>query len=359
MENMSVETQAFFFGVYWNLFYREDPMADLFINTAVLHIFDYSSGNEVMSQSSLNLEDAVIEDYVTKHLNKCINDIRIRKGYFNEGSSFLSLVQGLNDQKYNFTDFSIQAAGTLSEYLKSTASQSYDVLFADYRLDDVPYVAMILLENQKAYTHETKTEDGIVANTILLQHSILPSTGKKINTFALINTITMEIQYVDQTNWNNGDISVLQEMVLDCTSEKSREEVLDEVSEVVTEVAEKCDENPTLLLSKYKNYMKNSAEEKDTVSTEDLAMHVFNDSEELQDTFISTTVEHEIPKEVEVPKKAVSRKMKNQKIRTDTGIELTFPTEYSENPDKIEFINNPDGTISIEIKHIVKITNRG
>lgn len=50
--------------------------------------------------------------------------------------------------------------------------------------------------------------------------------------------------------------------------------------------------------------------------------------------------------------------MKNQKIRTDTGIELSFPTAYFENPDKIEFINNPDGTISIEIKHVGKITNR-
>ena len=332
-------------------------MADLFINTAVLHVLDYASGNEVMSQSSLNLEDAVIEEYVTKHLNKCMNDLRIKKGYFNDDSEYLKLLKGYTDQNYNFTDFSIQAAQLLSEYLKSTASQSHDVLFIDYRNDDVPYVGMLLLENQKAYTHETKADE-VISNTILLQHSILPAPTKKLNTFALINTLTMEIQYVDNTNWNNGDISVLPEMILDCTSEKSREEVLNEVSQVVTEVAEKCDENPTLLLSRYKNYVKNTAEENDTVSTEDLAVNVFNASEEMQDTFISASMEHEIPKEVEVPKKAVTRKMKNQKIRTDTGIELTFPTEYSENPDKIEFINNPDGTISIEIKHIAKITNR-
>lgn len=333
-------------------------MADLFINTAVLHVFDYASGVEVLSQASLNLEDAVIEGYVSKHLNRCMNDIRIRKGCFHENSAFLKMLKDFTEKKCNFTDFSIQVSQMLSQYLKNTASQSYDVLFADYRVDDVPYAGMLLLENQKAYTHETKTDD-VIANTILLQHSVLPAPTKKLSTFALINTLTMEISYVDNTNWNNGDVPVLQEMILDCTAEKSREEVLNEVSDVVTEVAEKCDENPTLLLSKYKNYMKNTAEENETVSTEDLAVNVFNDSEEMQDTFISTSMEHELPKEVEVPKQAVSRKMKNQRIRTDTGIELSFPTEYFENPDKIAFINNPDGTISIEIKHVGKITNRG
>ena len=75
--------------------------------------------------------------------------------------------------------------------------------------------------------------------------------------------------------------------------------------------------------------------------------------------FLEKTVEKELPEEVVVPKKAVERKMKNQRIRTDTGIELSFPVDYYENPELIRFVNEPDGTISITIQHIGKIMPKG
>ena len=99
-------------------------------------------------------------------------------------------------------------------------------------------------------------------------------------------------------------------------------------------------------------------QETDSISTQDLAVNVFNDSEAMQDTFISTSLEHELPQQLPITQSNVRSSMKNQKIRTDTGIELTFPTEYFENPELIEFINHPDGTISIEIKKIGRIINK-
>ncbi len=57
-------------------------------------------------------------------------------------------------------------------------------------------------------------------------------------------------------------------------------------------------------------------------------------------------------------KKAAQRLARNHKIRTDTGIEITFPTEYSHNPDFIEFVSMPNGMISIELKNIGNIENR-
>ena len=52
------------------------------------------------------------------------------------------------------------------------------------------------------------------------------------------------------------------------------------------------------------------------------------------------------------------RVTKNHKIRTDTGIELTFPAEYGENPDFIEFFSTPNGRIEIVLKNIGSIENR-
>ena len=62
--------------------------------------------------------------------------------------------------------------------------------------------------------------------------------------------------------------------------------------------------------------------------------------------------------DVKVEKNLAVKTAKNHKIKTDTGIEITFPTEYFENHDFIEFINNPNGTISIEVKNIGRILNK-
>lgn len=65
-----------------------------------------------------------------------------------------------------------------------------------------------------------------------------------------------------------------------------------------------------------------------------------------------------LPDSVGVQKEFAQRTGRTHKIKTDTGIEIIFPSEYVENSDFIQFINNPDGTISIELKNIAKIENK-
>ena len=45
-----------------------------------------------------------------------------------------------------------------------------------------------------------------------------------------------------------------------------------------------------------------------------------------------------------------SKKFQSQRLTTDTGIEITIPMEEYQNPDRVEFITNPDGTISVLIQ---------
>ena len=68
--------------------------------------------------------------------------------------------------------------------------------------------------------------------------------------------------------------------------------------------------------------------------------------------------EQAMPERVVVEKAVAKRVAKNHKIRTDTGIEVTFPAELGENPEFIEFVSAPDGLISIQLKNIGHIENR-
>ena len=53
-----------------------------------------------------------------------------------------------------------------------------------------------------------------------------------------------------------------------------------------------------------------------------------------------------------------TKKFTKQHLMTDTGIELKIPMEEYNNKDKIEFITNPDGTISVLIKNIGSIESK-
>lgn len=336
----------------------EKKAPEFLVNAAVLHIFDYSSGVSCYSEETLNLEDAVIGKYVAGHVRRAFQDLRLRRGFFRESSEFLRCAVSYAEKQIPFLAFSRQAAESFEAFLRDLAVRSCDVLFADFRYEDVPYAAMLVLENQQAWTHSTENHSGRAANTIMQHHAVLPGSSRKLNTFAFVNLLTMEVRYADETKWNAGGIAVMQDLVLDCTSERSGQEMLETVTEIAGEIAVQFDENPTLLLPKVKQTIRRSAEAERPLDVAAAAEEIFRDAPEMQKAFMKKTEESEIPKEIELPSKTASRRMKNQRIRTDTGIELSFPVEYTEHPDLIEFINEPDGTISISIRRIGRITPR-
>ena len=62
---------------------------------------------------------------------------------------------------------------------------------------------------------------------------------------------------------------------------------------------------------------------------------------------------------VKVDRQAIMKKVENQKLKTDTGIELSIPAAYFDNTEYIEFNRDEDGSLSITLKHIGSLVNRG
>ena len=62
--------------------------------------------------------------------------------------------------------------------------------------------------------------------------------------------------------------------------------------------------------------------------------------------------------EVEPQNPATTRKYGKQNLITDTGIEIRIPMEQYQNKDKVDFITNPDGTISVLIKNVGSIISK-
>ena len=65
-----------------------------------------------------------------------------------------------------------------------------------------------------------------------------------------------------------------------------------------------------------------------------------------------------VPTAIEVEYVKPTRSDKVQKIKTDKGIEIIIPVDYMNTKEFVEFKNQPDGTISIQLKNITHITSK-
>ena len=100
-------------------------------------------------------------------------------------------------------------------------------------------------------------------------------------------------------------------------------------------------------------------EEEGALKVESLREKVFPDSPEMQEAFDEKMEKYNLSYETVQPKNEQTvKKFKSQRLTTDTGIEITIPMEEYQNPDRVEFITNPDGTISVLIKNIGHLVSR-
>lgn len=332
----------------------------MIIKRAVLHILDFNSGMSVFSQNELDCTDDTVSTFLQKHLEKLHKDSAGKSGTFNADSGFAAVLKEYGNKGLEFIDFTSQIANVLYENISlSDKLDAIDFVAADYINDDSDYFAILLITNKSAYTHQVITDENGIHNEIMKHYAILPAPSQKIDSYAIINMKTGEIHFSDKKRQIDGNsVYVLPEILLECSSSVSAKEAVKIVRETANEVAEEYGVNSAVAVSKAKSYIVENCEESDTISTQELAENIFSESPIMQEAFEKKIEEKEIPKDLKIEKTSAVRASKSQKIKTDTGIEITVPVEYFEDDRYIEFINNNDGTISIALKNIGKLINR-
>lgn len=350
------------------------------VNHAILHVFDFNSCVNVFSEAELDLSSRQTKNYVATHARRALSNIDNKHGSFSQGSLFANEIRAYRDGARDFVDLSVQVAEFLCKELEhQDKPASTDLLVVDFEEDqevkDGPdadasveeafdgrakrYFALLLLESKQAYMHEVgRAADGAVCNEIARHYAILPNPSQKVASFAVIDLATLSVVFSDKPRSISGeDRWLIPDGLLQCSMEASNKEVIDTVTRIVEEVAEEYGANSAVALSKAKARVNEAADEEEFLAPWDMAADVFED-EPLQKRFEEAIAEERIPERIPVEKKVADRVAKNHKIRTDTGIEITFPSEYSNSSEFIEFVNAPNGLIQIELKNIGSIENR-
>ena len=332
------------------------------INHAILHILDFDSAVNVMSSRELDLDTRAVCSFVTTHLKHARVSPDNRRASFAQDSAFAGELKSFLFGDRDFVDLSQQIAEFLGgELAKADKAESTDILVADFDDDDdVRWFAILLMGSKTAFMHEVAREAGEVRNDVVKRYAVLPAPSQKIGSYALVRASNMDVFYQDKKRKIAGeDTFIIPEGLLQCGTGVSGKQVIDTAVAAVAAAAEEHGANTAVAVARVKAAVAEKVEEDEELPPWDVVDEVFEDEPQMKESVRAHLEAERVPERVPVERAQVERAaVRNHKIRTDTGIEISFPAEMLRNSEYVEFVNEPNGLISIELKGITSIENR-
>lgn len=347
------------------------------ISHAILHVFDFESGSTFFSESPLDLENRQARSFVQRHLRRTLANAESRHGSFSDDSDFAAGLREYLAGQVDFVPFSVQIAQWFWEELRRVDNlEECDLMVADFqdtgeKLKAAPdvtqeevdaafegqerrYFCVMLLPRKKAFIHEVGE-----SNEILRQDSALPNPGQKMDTYVLIDAQTLEIDYHDKERSVAGQsVELVPGRFLQCHETPSSHEVIDEVTVIVQDLAEEYGLTPAVEVSRAKAAVARHADLEETVEPAAVGRAVFEDRPDVAERFERAASERGLPEEVPVRRGVANRLAGKHRIRTDTGIEISFPSDLADKPGYLDFSRDEDGRIVITIGNVASIENR-
>ena len=328
------------------------------ISKAILHILDTSLGIPVLSEELMSFNDQMRE-FTEKHIIKCYNDADLKKTKFiNHSGSFLKLI---NEFKAN--DEFIKFSNEVSVFFYKLISENPDIkpcdlLFVQANVFNKDYMVILKLNYKKGYIHFTKQED-TTKNIIIEQPCALPAATQKIDEFIFVDLNSLEV-FVKEKKCQvyNEPCYYISKHLLECKEEKPDREKVKIITQTTDKIIKEYYDDDMFMKSQVKNIIRENVEEKLNIDIEEISEKVFKDqdakkvyNEEIQMKGIKEP-------EIKVNFNYANKIKTKQKFITDEGIEINIPYEMLSNKEKVEFITNHDGTISIMLKNIDNIVDK-
>jgi len=330
------------------------------IDKAILHILDFNSGMTVYSDEELTVQDS-IETFLLKHIEKSWGSQDAKPGTFYDDSHCAELVKEYLSGEMSFVPFSKELTKKLEDaFVHAEEMASSDVIVADVRIDDRRQIVIFKSNSHIGYTHQVNQTETGIKNEIINHYSIMPNLSQKMEEFAFIDTESKEISVTAKKYTIDGNsILVFPEILLECSLTPSPKEAIKNLSKTAAKVAEAYGQDKVATEAAVKSYVTENMQNTDELDLVEAGKEIFKENPSMQADFDNAIKEAGFTEPVKMDQEATIKKMCKHKLKTDTGIELTIPSEYFDNTEFMEFHNNEDGTLSIMLKHIGNIVNRG
>ncbi len=335
-------------------------MAEIRIEKAILHILDTNVGLPVLSQQELDLQGEA-GDFLEKLWTKVLEDDHLKPAEFCGPANALRdrVAQYLADG--DFLAFTQELAGNLYQLmLAHVAISPADLVCCRFDVDGRSGFGALKLNYKTGFIHQVAYEAEQSINSLVLQRAVLPSESQKLEECFVIYLDDLSLGLLEKEYEIDGSKEFyLSQRFLDCADQLSNHEkarVLDKVTQKVSQKFGGEDFTPMVRL---RQAIAADLDDNGAIDLHHVAQTVFHDDPDAQREYLEEVRRAGlVESQVQLPEKLANRKFRNQKIQTDTGIEINFPADYYNNREKIEFVSNADGTISIIIKNVGKILNK-
>ena len=330
---------------------------DIRIKNVIVHILDSTIGMPVLSDTELEYGSEVAE-FLKEHIAKISSGDDAKEcRFYKEESEVYHLLNTYADD--DFVAVSKDIASMLYEIMNSNIDiPAADLMVVRFKEGEDEYLALLKMNYKSLYTHRTMAlEDGEGNSNEIIRHkSILPSESQRLTEAAIIRLQDLAVWVIEKKYEVNGEkTNYFSFLFLKCSAHLSHKSKLSIVSRAVESVQkEGFDETERFEKQmRAKSIIQEEIEEKGGFVVEELAERIFEEQPELKVAFQDKMEKYDMVKEeIQPQSENTVRKYQSQHLYTDTGIEIKIPMEQYKNPRSVEFITNPDGTISVLIKNI-------
>lgn len=331
------------------------------IKKTILHIIDPSVGLPVLSEEE-HPENGEIIEFIEKHIENIFRDINIKQSFF---KGDYNEVQNLCSHIANDNDLFIEKTQEFAKLMYNILSQNVDIPPCDlicslFEGDDKKYLGFFMFNYKTSYIHYVEELEEGRRNTVVKQSTTLPNINQKIDEFVLIDLEDFSILLKEKKHEINGERDYyISKHLLKSVDQLSNKDKVDIVNRVTKKIVKDYYDDDVVKLAEIKTTMRQDIEEDGSIDIENIKTKVFSGNVDIQQKY-DEEIEKKglIEKSIEVNESLNKRIPKKQKLVMDNGIEIRVPIEYLSGDEKVEFLNNTDGTISVLLKDIRTIQGK-
>ena len=327
---------------------------EIIIHQAILHVLDTTLDAPVLSGNSMELT-AEKTAYLQNHIEKLLASDEIRQCRPLPDSAFKNELEHNQD----FIDLSCRIAGVLFDYMHAhTTIPGADLAVVDFTRDGAPWLGILKLNYKNGYTHYTETVEGAPVNSIIQQRACLPTQSGKVEEGALVDLREYSMRLLEKKYDIDGHKEFyLSTVVFQYTQAEPEKKKLQAIQEAAAQaVKDTYEDEPHADAQVAMMIATQAADNDNQVSVEQvrrqlaeeypLAAVPFDDYVEKSDV-----IEHAEQPVTVTP--ARIRRMESRSIHTASGIEVKIPTEVLSSDSEVEFLHDPDGSVSLLIKNVI------
>lgn len=332
---------------------------EIIIRKAIVHIMDSTIGMPVLSDHLLELGPD-LNEFLRGHIYKVASSDDIKNCNFNKEESFVyQCLENFNEESF------VSISQEIGQYLYTIMNQNIAITPADlfvvtYQANSTLHLALLKMNYKESYIHYASSDVNGNYNDVIKQKVTLPPESSKLSEAILINLGDYSIQLIEKKYEINGvKTNYLSQMFLQCQTKLSSKTKLNIVTKAVEQINQKYFEEDFDKHMETKAIIHQEYMEQGAINVDSISDKIFKDQVELKEEFTEKLEKYNLQsEEIKPQNKQTTKKFEKQFLTTDTGIEINIPMDQYNDKKNVEFITNADGTISVLIKNINRITSK-